>query len=247
MRARWIAPSRSEVSWPSGQWLGDVLIGLVGVVEGDAGGHDLNEREALVLDGALEHLVHYLPLRGEGAPDERRAVHQRVANRVDRHVMRAVRRGLRAHRLRRGRGDLPLRQAVDLVVHHDGRDVEVAACGVRQVARADGEVVAVAAECDHREVRSRHLDAGGGGQRATMDAVVAVGIDEAGEAAGAADAGDDTEIVLIHVHRDERFVERREDAEVAAPRAPDRAQAGTVMCDRFRFLSRSCCRDHCSS
>src|SRR5205807_1014310 len=63
-------------------------------------------------------------------------------------------------------------------------------------------------------------------------------------AAGAADAGDDAEIVLVDVERDERLVERGEDAEVAAPGAPDRAQAGTVMGDRFRFLCRGCCGDH---
>ena len=72
-----------------------------------------------------------------------------------------------------------------------------------------------------------------------MQAVIAVGIDEAGEAAGAADAGDDAEVVLVDVEGDERLVEGGEDAEVAAPRAPDRAQAGTVMGDRFRFLLRS--------
>jgi len=66
-----------------------------------------------------------------------------------------------------------------------------------------------------------------------VHAVEAIRVHEAGEAAGAADTGDDAEVVLVDIKRDERLVERGEDAEVAAPGAPDRTQTGTVMATVF--------------
>ena len=109
----------------------------------------------------------------EAAADPGRAEGDRELARVDGRLRIAPVRGLGlvAGR-RRGRG-LALRQAVDLVVHHEVRDVEVAARGVEEVVAADRDAVAVAADRDDVELRPRELDTARERERAAVDAVEA--------------------------------------------------------------------------
>ncbi len=55
-------------------------------------------------------------------------------------------------------------EAVDLVVHHDVGEVEVAAHGVHEVARADAEAIAIAAGYEHGQGVVGQLHAGGNRQ-----------------------------------------------------------------------------------
>ena len=124
----------------------------------------------------------------------------------------------------RGGRELALGEAVDLVVHHDVGEVDVAADRVGQVAAADREAVAVAAGHQHQQVGVGDLDALGDGQRAAVDAVEAVGRGVAGDAARAADARDEGDLVGRPADGRQRAVERLQHAEVPAAGAPDRLE-----------------------
>ena len=109
---------------------------------------------------------------------------------------------------------------------------------MREVAAADREAVAVAADRDHVQVGVGELHAHRRRQRAPVHAVEAVGRDEAGEAARAADAGHDHGVVRVEVQLGERAVGGRQHAEVAAARAPDRLQAGLErVCLHLQLVS----------
>ena len=82
-----------------------------------------------------------------------------VASDVHRLLEVAERRRGRLLLVQRGRRDLALREAVGLVVHDHVGDVDVAARGVREVAAADREAVAVAADRDHVELGVGQLHA----------------------------------------------------------------------------------------
>ena len=118
-----------------------------------------------------------------------------------------------------GRG-LPGGEAVDLVVHHDVGQVEVATHGVDEVAGADAEAVAVAARDQDGHGVVGELHAAGNGERPAVQRVHAVGVDEAGEVGGAADAADRRDLVLRNLQFDQRLLYGGEDAEVPASRAP---------------------------
>ncbi len=107
----------------------------------------------------------------------------------------AVGRGLGALVLHRGRRCLAGGEAVDLVIHDDVGEIEVAAHGVDEVADADAVAVAIAAGDDHLEIGVGQLDAGGHRDSASMQGVHAVGVHIAGQVGGAADAGDDDQVL----------------------------------------------------
>jgi hypothetical protein len=83
-----------------------------------------------------------LPLKGAGYVG--RARDNRHRDWVDRVLHAAVGRALGFHALDAGRRDLTGRQAVNLVVHNDVGQVNVAPHGVKKVIAADAETVAVA-------------------------------------------------------------------------------------------------------
>ena len=154
----------------------------------------------------------------------------------------AVRRALRGRLgdepdLARRRG-LPLGQPVDVVVHDDVADVEVAARGVDEVAAADGEGIAVAAQRQHLQVRVGDLDARRDRHRPAVHAVEAVGRHEERQAAGAADARDHHDVLGSVALLAHRVVERVQDAEVAAARAPGRLLVALVVVELGSGLTR---------
>ena len=207
------------------------LEGLEQVVAapGDAGRHDVQEREPLVRKGFHHELDGPLEVAREGAPDPRRPERDRELAGVDRGLGVAVVRGLRlVSGGGRGRA-LALREAVDLVVHEDVGDVQVSPRGVHEVVAADRDSVAVAAHRDDPEVRARDLDSRGERDGAAVKAVHAERGDVAGKTRRAADARDDDRLPGLHLQLGERAVEAGQDAEVAATGAPDGLQLGLVV------------------
>src|SRR5699024_12386481 len=84
----------------------------------------------------------------------------------------------------------------DPVVEEQDRHVDVAAHGVDEVVAADGEGVAVAGDDPDREVGAARGQAGGDGRGAAVDGVHPVGVEVVREAGGAADAGDEGDVLL---------------------------------------------------
>ena len=82
---------------------------------------------------------------------------------------------------RRRRG-LFLRQAIDEVVHDEIGHVDVLAGAVIEMVAADGETVAVAAEQEHVEIGPGEADAACERDRAAVDVMRAVAVDEIGKA-----------------------------------------------------------------
>ena len=115
---------------------------------------------------------------------------------------------------------LALGQAVDLVVEQQHLDVHVAAQGVDEVVAADREAVAVAGDDPHLQVGVGQPQAGGEGRCAAVDGVEAVGVHVVGEAAGAADPGDERHLLARHADGGERLLHLGEDRVVPAAGAP---------------------------
>ena len=137
---------------------------------------------------------------------------------------------------RRGGRGLPLGEPVDAIVEHHVGDVDVAPRGVREVAGADREAVAVAPDHHHGEPRVAELDPDRHRQGAAVHPVEPVALDEPGQAAGAADARDQRQVVGIDLQIGERLGERVQDPEVAAAGAPDRLDPSAVVLGRaLRF------------
>ena len=120
---------------------------------------------------------------------------------------------------RRGRV-LALGQAVDPVVEQDDLEIEVAADGVHQVVAADRQAVAVAGDDPDLQVGPHALQAGGDGRRPAVDAVDAVGVHVVRKPAGAADAGDEHDLLAGDAERRQHLLHLREDRVVAAAGAP---------------------------
>src|ERR1700737_4781773 len=89
-----------------------------------------------------------------------------------------------------------------------------------EMVAADRQRVAVAGDHPHAQLRPRHLQSGGDCRRAAMDAVKPVGVHVIREAAGAADAADEDDLLPRQPQLGHQLLHRGEDGEVAAPRAP---------------------------
>src|SRR5205823_14549775 len=109
---------------------------------------------------------------------------------------------------------------VNLVIHDEVSQVVVAAHAMYEVIAADAVAVAVAARGDDLQAVIAQLNAAGNSHRAPMERVHAVGVDEAGEVRGAADAADDNDFVRLKPQFSQRQLQRREDTEVAATGTP---------------------------
>ena len=110
--------------------------------------------EPWCMPGPLERLLEMLRVGVDAAGDERRLGGERDRQRLDRRVDRAGRRRLRPLAELGRRGRLALRQAVDPVVEHHHRDVDVAAHRVEDVVAADRQRVAVAGDDPDHQLRA---------------------------------------------------------------------------------------------
>ena len=212
--------------------LGVVVLDRVegAVVEDRAVLVDLHERRAAVGGGRGEHRGEVLAVGVDGACDERALRAQRQRDRVERVVQRAHRGGLGDLAGLGGGGVLALGEAVDPVVEQQDRHVDVAAQRVDQVVAADGQRVAVTGDDPHREVLARGGDAGRDRRGAPVDRVHAVGVEVVREAAGAADAGDEDDVLPAQAELGQEALDGLEHGVVAAARAPaDLLVAGEVL------------------
>src|SRR3990172_11953345 len=119
---------------------------------------------------------------------------------------------------------LPAGHAVNEIVQHDDRDVDVAAAGVDEVVPPDGRSVAVAADDEDFLVRPCHLQPRREGQRAAVRRVQRVPVDIPRETGRASDPGDERDVVLGDLQRVDGPEERLEDDPVGAAGAPDVGQ-----------------------
>ncbi len=108
--------------------------------------------------------------------------------------------------------------------------LDVLARGVIEMIAADGERIAVAAEDKHMQVRASQRNAAGEGQSASMNEMRAVRLHEIRKAAGAADARDGRDLLVMNLPLLDQLEVKREDGEIAAAR-------DTTSGDRQRFLS----------
>src|SRR4029450_8672062 len=120
----------------------------------------------------------------------------------------------------RGWGVLPLGEAVDLVVEEQDAEVDVAPQRVDQVVAADRQRVAVAGDHPDREIGARDPQPGRNGRRPAMDGGEAVGVDVVWEAARAADARDEHEVLAWHAQLGQELLHLREDRVVPAAGTP---------------------------
>ena len=169
---------------------------------------------------AAEHLQHVMRVVVEGARDERRLGADRDGERPQRRVDRAIRRGLRALAELGGRRILAFGEPIDLVVVQDDLEVDVAPQHVQDVVAANAECVAVARDYPHAQLRPRSLEPGSDRRRAAMDAVEPVRVHVIRQAARAADAGDEDDVLARQAEIGHQLLRLREDRIVAAPRAP---------------------------
>ena len=183
---------------------------------------------------ATEHLGHVLAVGVDRARHEGRLGADRDGERVERLVDRAHRRRARPLSARRGRRVLALRQPVDLVVEEQELEVDVAAQRVDQVVAADREHVAVAAHDPDGQVGPGRGQPGRDRRRAAVDRVHPVGLHVVREARGAADAGDEDDLLAREAELGHEALHRGEDGVVAAARAPADLLVGLEVLRRQR-------------
>ena len=199
------------------------------VVEDVAVLEDLDEDRAVVAAGPVDHVLDVVGLGIDRAGDEARLGGQGDHQRVDRVVDRPERRRLRLlAELRGGRG-LAFGEAVDPVVEHHDVDVDVLPHRVQDVVPADRERVAVPGDDPDHQLRPRQLEAGGDRGRPAVDRVEAVRVHVVREAAGAADAADEDDVLLGDPEVGHHLLRLGQDRVVAAARAPLRILDGEVL------------------
>ena len=138
----------------------------------------------------FNHLHHVIDLRGMRAGDERCARSDQF-----RSDSPAGRSGRQDRFSSGNRSAMWARSAFSSghrrVIHDHVSDTDVLARSVFEVVAADGEAVAVTAEQEHVQIRTREADAGGQRYSAPMDEVRAVGVDEIRKTRRASNAGQD--------------------------------------------------------
>ena len=208
------------------------LVGPAGegaVVVDDAVLHDFDEGRALVRVRGLEHARHVLLVCVEGARHESRAGPEREAAGVDRRIDGSLRRRRRSGAKLAGRRVLTLGEAVNLVVEQQHVDVDVAAQRVKRVIAADRQRVAVAHHEPYVEFRIGQLGARGERRRAAVNGVEAVRGHVIGKSGGAADAGEEDQILQRNLQLRKRPVNVLDDGVIAAARAPADFLVGSVI------------------
>ncbi len=108
----------------------------------------------------------------------------------------AVNRGGRFGPVRRGGRKLAPGHAVNIVVDDQRRQIYIAPGRMDKVVAADGGGVAVAHDHNDLELGIGQLDAGGEGEGPTMGGVQGIEIHINGHPPGAADAGDQDNVIL---------------------------------------------------
>src|SRR5258708_1042276 len=120
----------------------------------------------------------------------------------------------------RRRRVLAFRQTVDLIVEKENFDADIAPQHVNRVIPTDGQRVAVASGDPNFQVRTNSLDAGSYGRRTTMNRMETKCVHVIREAAGAADTGNNHEVLALDAQLWKDGLHRGENRVVSAARAP---------------------------
>ena len=118
-------------------------------------------------------------------------------------------------------GVLTAGHTINAVVINNQGQVDIAASSMNQVVAADSGAVTVAAAHDNIQLGVTHFYAGSNGQCTTMQGVGSVEVQIAGATAGAADAADNSYIVLSQTLLINSLYNSAGDNTIAAAGAPD--------------------------
>ena len=197
---------------------------------------DLDERRAAVGGGPPQDLLQMLGVGVLRARHESRLGADGHRDRIEGVVDRSQWGRLAAVSEEGGGRVLPLGETVHLVVEEHDLDVHVAPDAVQQVVAADGEAVAVAGDDPHGQVGVHRLQPRGDGGRPPVDGVDAVGVHVVREAARAADARDEDDLLPGDADLRKDLLHLREDGIVAAAGAPPHLLVGDeVLARQLRF------------
>src|SRR4029077_3474308 len=172
------------------------LVGVVLVVS-DARTENVHEREALVLNGALEHFDHVFLFAAESARHISGTANDCHRDRINRVLNASVWRTLGLHSLDAGGRALGGGSIVDLVVHHDVSEVNVAPHGVNKMIAAYSVTVAVAASANHFQFVVASPDPVRIRECAPMERGPSVSVDVTGKIRRTADAADDADLMRL--------------------------------------------------
>ena len=135
---------------------------------------------------------------------------------------------------------MTLRQTVDPVVEENNLHVHVAPQAVHQVIPPNGKTVTIAGDHPDTELRPGQLEACGDSRCPAVDAVYAVGVHVIGEAAGAADAGDENQVLTRNPDLRQHLLHLRQNGVVATTWTPAHILVGDeilsgqlLLCQRF--------------
>ncbi len=197
---------------------------------------DLHQGGAGVVGGLAQHLGEVLAVGVDGPGDEGRLRADRQRHRVEGRVQ-----GPHGGRLGDladlgGGAVLALGEAVDAVVEQQDLEVDVAAQGVDEVVAADGQRVAVAGDDPHAQVAAGGGEAGGDGGGAAVDGVHPVGVHVVREAGGAADAGDEDDVLPGQAQLRHEALHGGQHGVVTAARAPAHLLVGLEVLHRLPAL-----------
>ena len=139
---------------------------------------DFDETESFGLDTLLDGTDDLPEICGAPPGHIRGAGRHGDLNRVHGILDIAVRGG-RRHGPHRGCGrHLAAGHAIDGIIEHDGRHIEIAAAGMEKMVAADGHAVAVSGEADKVEIRPGELHARGHGEDTAVVGVDVVPLPE---------------------------------------------------------------------
>jgi hypothetical protein len=119
-----------------------------------------------------------------------------------------------------GRRRLSLCQGIDLIVVNQIGDVMIAAQRVEEVIPALSVAIAVTAHSENRQLRIGHLGPGSRGERSAVKDVEHVAVEVVRQFARLADTRDHEHPVGLDVELNEGALDRCQDGEIAAARAP---------------------------
>ena len=131
---------------------------------------------------------------------------------------------------------MALGQAVDPVVEQQDLEIHVASQGVDEVVATDGQGVAVAGDDPDGQVGAADGQSGGDGGCAAVDRMQSVGVQVVRESTGAADPGDEDDVLATQSQTRQEPLDGGEYRVVAAPWAPADFLVALELLRRQRFV-----------
>ena len=174
---------------------------------------------------------HVPGLAGKGPRNVGGAGDNRQRDGIERHFGVPAGGGLGAHFLHGGGGGLAGGQSVDLIVHDDVGEVQVAAHGVHEVAQTDAVTVSIPAGDHHVHVLVGELDPGSHRHGPAVQAVDTVGMDVARQVGRATDPGDGEQFLRLDAQFSGCHLDAPENTEIATAWTPVRIDDAFIGAD----------------